>query len=179
LLSGHTPKAWREFEFVPGALQALVRPETLGRPVVVASNQAAIGRGLVSRESVDEIHDRMIAAGSSLGERVDRVYYCPHLPEEGCGCRNPRPGFLERAAVELGLDLPASYLIGDVESDVLAARAVGCRVVLVRTGRGVEQLTALWEHDIDGFHLANDLSDAVECTHQAIKDLPDHDRSRA
>ncbi len=155
-------KSWAEFVFLPGALEALRRLAKLNWPVIVISNQSAVGREIVGRETVDEINARMVAAVRAAGGRIDDVLYCPHRPDEGCICRKPRPGLLLLAAERLGLDLSASYLIGDAESDILAAHAVGCQAVLVKSGRGAEQLQLLRQHGVDGFHVADDLAQAVE-----------------
>jgi D-glycero-D-manno-heptose 1,7-bisphosphate phosphatase len=154
-------KSWAEFEFLPGSREALVGLSGLGWPVVVISNQSAIGRGLVSAETVAEINARMVAEIEQAGGRVDGVYICPHHPDEGCVCRKPRPGLLMDAALELGLDLGCSYLVGDAESDILAALAVGVQPVLVLSGRGRVQLPRLagWE---GMFQVVEDLTEAVE-----------------
>ncbi len=154
-------KSWGEFCFLSGALDALRQLATLAWPVVVVSNQSAIGRGLVNHHTVDRINARMVASVCGAGGRIDDVLYCPHRPDEGCDCREPQPGLLLAAADRLGLDLARSFLIGDAESDVLAAHAVGCQPVLVTTGRGVEQIILLQQHGVDGFHVAEDLSEAV------------------
>ncbi|MEJ5199420.1 MAG: D-glycero-beta-D-manno-heptose 1,7-bisphosphate 7-phosphatase [Anaerolineae bacterium] len=154
-------KSWAEFVFLPGALEALRKLADLDRPVIVISNQSAIGRGIVDRETIDEINARMMDAVRAAGGRIDGVLYCPHRPDEGCICRKPRPGLLLLAAGRFGLDLCASYLIGDAESDILAAHAAGCRAILVKSGRGAEQLQLLQQHGINGFHVADDLSHAV------------------
>jgi D-glycero-D-manno-heptose 1,7-bisphosphate phosphatase len=155
-------KSWEEFAFLPGALEALRALAGLGWPVIVISNQAAINRSLVSRQTVDEINARMAAAVKEAGGRIDGVLYCPHRPDENCNCRKPHPGLLLEAARCWNLDLTVSYLVGDAESDILAAQAAGCRAILVTTGRGVGQLAALREHGVDGFHVAGDLGDAVD-----------------
>ena len=173
-------KSWHEFAFLPGALDALRRLATLDWPVVVITNQAAIGRGLVSRETVEEINGRMVAAVRSEGGRIDGVFYCPHRPEEECACRKPEPGLLLQAAEQLGLDLPTSFLVGDAASDVLAAHAADCRAVLVGTGRGAEyaKRALLQRHDIVGYHLADDLGQAVDWIVDIAKEPSLHDRSR-
>jgi D-glycero-D-manno-heptose 1,7-bisphosphate phosphatase len=155
-------KTWEEFAFLPQALGALRRLAALDWPVVVVSNQAAVGRGLVDWGTVEEINTRMAAVVRDFGGRVDAVLCCPHRPDEGCACRKPQPGLLLQAAERLGLDLEASFLIGDAESDVLAARSAGCRPVLVETGRGAEQLALLRRHGVDGFHVAASLAEAVD-----------------
>ena len=154
-------KSWAEFEFLPGVLDALRQLTRLEWPVVVVSNQAIVGRGLVSRQTIDEIGEQMTSVVWSRGGRIDKVYYCPHRPEEHCECRKPRPGLLVRAASEMGLDLPHSFFVGDAESDVLAAQIVGCRPVLVKTGRGFGQMAVLRQSNVMGYYLADDLADAI------------------
>jgi D-glycero-D-manno-heptose 1,7-bisphosphate phosphatase len=155
-------KSWSEFEFLPGVLAALRRLSQLEWPVVVISNQAVVGRGLVSHQTIDEISARMVAVVHSVGGRIDRAFYCPHRPEENCGCRKPQPGLLLTAAEQMRLDLSSSFFVGDAESDVMAAKAVGCRPVLVKTGRGIGQMAVLRQDHVMGYYLADDLSDAVE-----------------
>jgi D-glycero-D-manno-heptose 1,7-bisphosphate phosphatase len=129
-------KSWEEFEFLPGVLEAFRLLARGPHRIIVVSNQSAIGRGLVSREAVDEIHARMTEAVRRSGGRIDAVYYCPHRPEADCLCRKPRPGLLLKAARELGIDLAGSWLIGDDLRDLESAVAAGVRPVLVRTGHG-------------------------------------------
>jgi len=155
-------KSWNEFEFLPGALEALKRLAGLGWPVVVVTNQAAIGRGLVDPSEVEEIHRRMVDEVRLFGGRIDAVLYCPHRPDEGCECRKPKLGLLIEASRLLHLDLAASILVGDAESDLLAARAAGCRPVMVRTGRGAAQIEQLRLAEVDDFVAVEDLGGAVE-----------------
>jgi D-glycero-D-manno-heptose 1,7-bisphosphate phosphatase len=154
-------KSWAEFEFLPGVLDSLRRLAQLEWPVVVISNQAIVGRGLVSRQAIDEISEQMTSIVWSAGGRIDCVFYCPHRPDEHCECRKPRPGLLLNAAKEMELDLTRSFFVGDAESDVLAAKAVGCRPVLVKTGRGFGQMALLRKSNVMGYYLADDLSEAV------------------
>jgi histidinol-phosphate phosphatase family protein len=95
------------------------------------TNQAAIGRGLTSAAAVAEIHARMGEAIQAAGGAVARVEHCPHRPEESCDCRKPKPGMLLRAGREHGLDLRASWMVGDTWRDVRAGKAAGCRTILV------------------------------------------------
>jgi len=129
-------KSWEEFEFLPGVLEAFRRLAPSPHRVVVISNQSAIGRGFVSRDTVDKIHARMTEAIRRGGGRIDAVYYCPHRPDEDCLCRKPRPGLLLQAGRELDIDLRASWLIGDDQRDLETAVAAGVRPILVRTGHG-------------------------------------------
>jgi len=155
-------KTWAEFEFLPGVLDALRRLAQLEWPVVVISNQAVIGRGIVTQQTIDEINVHMSNIVQSVGGRIDRVFCCPHRPEENCTCRKPQPGLLFKAAEQMKLDLTRSFFVGDAESDVQAAKAVGCRPVLVKTGRGIGQMALLRQDHVMGYYLADDLSDAAQ-----------------
>jgi D-glycero-D-manno-heptose 1,7-bisphosphate phosphatase len=133
----------------------------LAWPVVIISNQSAVGRGLMQAEDVEEINTQMIATIEAAGGRVDRVYFCPHRPEEQCVCRKPKPGMLLKAAEELGLKLAGSFLVGDANCDVEAALAVRARPVLVLTGRGLEQLESM-DNSAREIRIVRDLLEAVE-----------------
>lgn len=156
-------KRWEEFEFLPGALDALRALAGQPAPVIVITNQAIIGRGLAPAALIDDIHTRMRAEVTAAGGRVDAVYLCPHRPEEGCDCRKPRPGMLLRAAREHGLDLSRSYFIGDALSDAQAAAAAGVTPIYVASGRGAEQREALLADPwLRGTRIVADLAAAVE-----------------
>jgi D-glycero-D-manno-heptose 1,7-bisphosphate phosphatase len=154
-------KSWREFAFLPGARDALARLAALDVSIVVITNQAAINRGLVSAEMVEEIHRLMVAEVEAAGGRIDGIFYCPHRPDEGCGCRKPEPGMLTRAALELDLDLRGSYLVGDAWDDIKAGLAVGCRPLMVLTGRGSEQAGKALREAPGCFQLLRDLPEAI------------------
>jgi D-glycero-D-manno-heptose 1,7-bisphosphate phosphatase len=124
-------KSWEELELVPGSLDAVARLSAAGREVIIVTNQSAIGRGLVSVQTVDEIHRRLEDAIRERGGSVRAFLLCPHTPLDGCDCRKPRPGLLLRARDELGVDLGSAVMIGDQLTDVEAARAAGCRAILV------------------------------------------------
>ena len=150
-------RSWEAFRFLPGAREAMRRLNDAGWPVVVVTNQSGIGRGVLAPEIVAEIHARMRAAIEDAGGRVAAVMLCPHHPDDGCGCRKPAPGLLRDAASELSIDLPRSWVVGDHPTDAAAARAAGCRPILVRSGRGTaDELAA------DGAPVVPDLAAAVE-----------------
>ena len=150
-----------EFVLLPGAAQALCLLSHVRMPVVVVSNQAVINRGLVGRDTVHSIHRHMVARARSAGGRIDAVFYCPHRPDEGCGCRKPRPGLLEQAARSLEIDLSGSYLVGDALSDVRAALAVRAQPLMVLTGRGRSQVPRLAANGLDDVPVFNDLLEAA------------------
>lgn len=162
-------KTWDEFVFLPGALDALRQIAASEFRVLVATNQAAIARGLTTEESVREIHARMLAEVARAGGRVDAVYYCPHLPEENCNCRKPRVGMYLRGAREWNVDLARSYVIGDALADVAAAQAIGAQPILVLTGRGRAQNAELIANNHSGYYVADDLLGAVQWIWQKEK----------
>ena len=90
----------------------------------------------------------MRGAVEAAGGRIAGIYHCPHRPDEGCECRKPATGMLERLEEELGFSLPGTPLIGDNASDLELARRVGARPILVRTGYGVETLAKL-DHSVE------------------------------
>jgi D-glycero-D-manno-heptose 1,7-bisphosphate phosphatase len=155
-------KSWDEFVFLPNVLTALQQLAPSDFRVVVTTNQAAIARGLVAEDTVRRIHARMIAEVKRAGGRIDAVYFCPHHPDEKCGCRKPQPGLFVRAARDLDIDLTRSLVVGDAFSDIAAARAIGARPILVLTGRGRAQRAEMVANDHTGYEIVDDLLGAVE-----------------
>ena len=131
---------WDEFCFIPGACDAIARLTAAGHRIIVCTNQAGIATGELSKQSLEEIHQRMLAEIEKAHGYVERVYHCPHGKQVGCFCRKPRPGLLLRARSELGCDLTDAVFVGDSMTDVQAAIGAGVFPMLVLTGRGVEQL---------------------------------------
>lgn len=152
--------SWSDVVFLPGAFAALRRLAASPFAVVVVTNQSAVGRGLMTLHEMHAINSRVASAVAAEGGRLDRIYACPHRPEDGCDCRKPRPGMLLQAAADLGLDLRASYLVGDAVSDVEAGLAVHCQPILVRSGRGQAQLPDLKANGYD-VPVVADLAEAV------------------
>jgi len=155
-------KSWDEFRFLPGALASLARLARSPFAIVVLSNQSAINRGLVSRSEVDAINGRMVRQVEANAGRIDGVYVCPHRPDEGCSCRKPEPGLLHQAAAELAIDLNSSYVVGDALADMQAGLRARCTPLLVRTGRGEEELGRAQEAKVVDFVYFPDLLQAVD-----------------
>ena len=123
---------WDDFEFVPGAVEAMRRLKQAGYALVVVTNQSGLARGYYTEEQYQELTLAMKQALAEAGAAVDEVYHCPHHPRGSvagldidCDCRKPAPGMILRAAKELNLSLADSILIGDKPSDIEAARAAG------------------------------------------------------
>ena len=124
---------WRPID---GSAAAIGRLTRAGYTVAVATNQSGIGRGLLSNADLTSIHEKMRRQAERAGGRIDRIVYCPHLPDEDCECRKPKPGLLEQLAAHYCVSLQGVPVIGDSERDLLAAAAVGARPLLVLTGNG-------------------------------------------
>ena len=124
-----SPEEWKP---IPGSLAAIARLNQAGYRVVVATNQSGIGRGLFETDTLVAIHDKMNKALALMGGRIDAIFFCPHTNDDQCDCRKPKPGMLLRATSEWGLDLGKSFMIGDHAKDMGAAKAAGCKAVLIR-----------------------------------------------
>jgi len=162
-------KSWDEFAFLPHALNSLARLAELDLPIIVVTNQAVINRGIVTAETVEKIHRRMVAEIERAGGRIDGVYYCPHRPDEGCECRKPQPGLLRQAAADFGIELEGSYLVGDAWTDIQAGLAVGCTPFLVLTGRGMRQARQALSEGPGRFCVVRDLSEAAATILEATR----------
>lgn len=129
-------------EWLPleGSLEAIARLNHAGWRAYVVSNQSGIGRGLFTVEALGEMQAKMQGLLHELGGQVEGLFFCPHHPDEKCRCRKPAPGLLEDLARRLRLDLRGVPFVGDTMNDVAAAKAVGARPVLVRTGKGAKTL---------------------------------------
>lgn len=155
-------RTWDEFVFEKGSLDALARLGKTDFRIIVITNQSGIARGHMTRETVEEIHAQMSAEIARVGGRVDRVYFCPHLPEDHCACRKPSPEMLERGRAELNLNLQQSYLVGDWVDDIRAARHAGVTPILVRTGRGESALAEMRAQGENVPQVLESLAQAVE-----------------
>ncbi len=156
-------KSWTEFEFLPRSLEALKLLSVHGYRVIVITNQSVINRKIVTEEQLGKIHDNMKQAIAAHGGKIEAIYHCPHLPEEGCDCRKPKPGLLYRAQADYGLDLARTSLVGDSLKDVQCSRLAGCgKVILVRTGQGHNSVGLCKEAGIAPNHVASDLMAAVQ-----------------
>lgn len=150
--------------FTPHALEALQLLDERGYALVVVSNQSGIGRGLFERAALARLEAALAAMLADAGIALAGFYFCPHAPSAdprrpNCLCHKPAPGLLRQAAQARRLDLPHSWMVGDVLDDIEAGRRAGCRTVLLDVGHETEwQLTPLrMPH-----HRCSDLLDAAQ-----------------
>jgi D-glycero-D-manno-heptose 1,7-bisphosphate phosphatase len=127
-----SPLSPDEVVMVPGVAEAIRLARDAGWALVIASNQPAAAKGTVPLELLRAVHDEVLRRLAAEDARLDGDYVCWHHPGGSvpaltldCECRKPRPGLLTRAASDLGLDLAASWLVGDTDADVGAARTAG------------------------------------------------------
>jgi D-glycero-D-manno-heptose 1,7-bisphosphate phosphatase len=115
---------WRQ-----GALEGLRLIKELGVKCILITNQAGIGRGLMSESELDDIHIKMCMDARRNGGEISHIYYCPHHWEDECDCRKPKPGMLLQAQKDLLFDISETYFIGDDDRDGEAAKSAGAKFV--------------------------------------------------
>ncbi len=150
------------FRILPRVADSIRRLNEAGLLVIVVTNQSGVGRGYFPESLVHSVHELMTQQLTTAGAHLDAVYYCPHTSADGCDCRKPNTGMLERASREHAIDLRNSFVVGDRHGDILLASRAGARSVLVRTGYGEGEClwnSASWSVQPD--FVAADLADAV------------------
>jgi D-glycero-D-manno-heptose 1,7-bisphosphate phosphatase len=156
-------RSWADVEVYPQALRALADAKRSAFKIVIITNQAGVGKGIIPLETATEINQRLVQAIEEAGGRVDGLYMCPHTPQDDCECRKPRPGMILQAERELSLDLSHSWMIGDALSDLQAGRAAGVgHLVLVSTGRGTRQAQLAESANLGPYQLYADLNAALQ-----------------
>ncbi len=136
------PHRLEDLRLLPGVVPPLQKLQALGFVLVVVTNQSGIARGYFSKDQMHAFHALLGERLEAAGVRIEALYHCPFHPNASVAeyrgdspLRKPKPGMLLLAAEEHGLDLAASFSIGDKKSDVLAGQAAGCRTILVQTGK--------------------------------------------
>ena len=122
-----------ELKLLAGVGPSLARLKRAGARLVVVTNQSGVGRGIITLKDLEAIHARLQGLLEQEDAALDAIYFCPHHPDNGCRCRKPNVGMVERAVSELQLDLRRSYLIGDHARDIQLAKRVGAKAILIAT----------------------------------------------
>ena len=146
---------------IPGSLDAIARLNHAGYMVAIASNQSGIARGYFSLETLAAMNVKMNDMLSSMGGRIDAMFYCPHGPRDGCDCRKPKPGMLTEIGNRFQVKLGDVYFVGDNINDVKAAQAAGARPVIVKTGKGAQTAEMVKSNGYGDIPVYNDLNDVV------------------
>lgn len=161
--SPHYIKNPDEWQAIPGSLQAIAELNRAGFLIAIATNQSGLARGLFDESQLSAIHEKFYRELEGLGGHVDGLFFCPHHPDDGCGCRKPGVGMLEQIENQFGCSLEGMPFVGDSLKDIQAALAYKMKPVLVRTGNGeftARQLQATDRHR--GITVCNDLAAAVK-----------------
>ena len=157
-------KSWDEFQFLPGATDALSRLAKNNFGIFVISNQAGVAKGVYPKENLDLITKNMEEELKKRGVRISGIYYCTHHPDQNCACRKPKTGLLEMAVSESGkkgidIDIEKSYFIGDTERDIEAGKVFGLKTILVFSGKEKPGEQGAWQYAPD--FTAADLPEAA------------------
>ncbi|CAK0769312.1 D-glycero-alpha-D-manno-heptose-1, 7-bisphosphate 7-phosphatase [Gammaproteobacteria bacterium] len=141
-----------EWEWIPGATDAIAALKKAGFLLIVVTNQAGIARGYYDDADITGLHKRINETLKEQGVVIDGFYHCPHHPEFGevreCGCRKPLPGMIYEATQDFDIDLDRSWLVGDKLSDIQAGLAAGVKSILVLTGYGRNDCALLGDEGI-------------------------------
>jgi D-glycero-D-manno-heptose 1,7-bisphosphate phosphatase len=162
-----------KLKMIPAAYEAIRLINKSRMKAIVVTNQSGVARGCFSEKLVMQAHDIIQADLLEKKASIDKFYYCPHHPTEGkgiylqnCNCRKPKPGMLLQAAHDLDIELPDSYMVGDTYRDMEAAKKVGVKGILVKTGYGRELLQEIGPDAVTVENkpdfVAEDILDAVK-----------------
>jgi len=166
-------KVAAELKLLTGVGPALARLKGAGARLVVVTNQSGVGRGIFTLKDLEAIHARLEGLLEQEGVALDAIYFCPHHPDDGCHCRKPEVGMVERAASELHLDLRRSYLIGDHARDIQLAHRVGAKAILITTERvDTQALGALRAAEAMPDAVAKSMAEAVSWIFDDVKTRP-------
>jgi histidinol-phosphate phosphatase family protein len=120
-----------DFELLPMVAEAIKLLNEHGFKMVIVTNQSGVGRGYFTEDMLAQIHRKMLDELTKSGAVIDKIYYCPHHPDDNCKCRKPKPAMILQAARDLHIDLRESFFVGDSGLDIEAGKRAGCRAVLI------------------------------------------------
>lgn len=136
-----------DFQFLPGACEAIAKLTEAGCRIIVVTNQDAVGWGLLSLARLRAIHEKMIDGVNRAGGRVDEIFICRHNVMSACGCRKPKPGMLLEAAADFRLCPRMAWMVGDKVIDIEAGKAFGCRTAFVGDSNRLRRFAKQLEED--------------------------------
>jgi histidinol-phosphate phosphatase family protein len=156
-------KSRSEFEFLPGSVAAIRKLTAGGFTIFIITNQSALARGYISFEELTAMHAMMSRTVVAAGGKFADIFFCPHLPDDGCDCRKPAPGLIHQACLKYNIDPAVAVMIGDSAKDIACGLNAGCgKTVLVKTGRDPDVEGQLKRKQIKADFVAADLLEAAE-----------------
>jgi D-glycero-D-manno-heptose 1,7-bisphosphate phosphatase len=129
----------KKIVLVDNAVAALRLLSGLGYKLFVISNQSGVARGYFSEQDLVLYLHELDTLFRESNIIFDGFYYCPHDKSADCDCRKPKPGMIQKAAQKHGIDLAASWFIGNVLNDVEAGLRAGCRTILINNSDEIER----------------------------------------
>ena len=121
-----------EFEFLPGALNAIAQLSNRFIRIIIVTNQQGIAKGIMSENDLNILHAQMQASIERSGGKIDKIYFCPCLASENCECRKPNTGMIKQAFIDFPMiSIEDSYLVGDSDSDIEAGQKMNLQTVKV------------------------------------------------
>ena len=155
-------KSRSEFDFLPGSIEAIGNLTASGFTSIVITNQSALARKMISPEELDAMHAMMCREVASRGGKITDIFFCPHMPHEGCACRKPAPGLIDQARHKYSINLADSIMVGDSAKDIACGRNAGCgRTVLVKSGNDPDVEKELKKRSISADFVAENLLEAA------------------
>lgn len=151
---------WSEFHFLPGAISAIKKLNKASFKIAIISNQAGVGKGLFKKGALGSITKRMLLKIKARGGEIKKVYYCLHRSQDNCLCRKPQTAMLKKAFLYFKTAPKDTFFIGDSEVDVIAGHKMGCRTILVLSGKTKLKEVKHWTLKPD--YTAKDLRMAVD-----------------
>ena len=131
-LDGKYVRNWEEFTFIPNVLNSISKLSRLFNRIIIITNQQGIGKGLMSKNDLLFLHQKMLKEIEKAGGKINKIYFCPHLETDNCNCRKPKIGMIEKAIQDFSsINIKKSYLIGDSPSDIKAGTKAGLHTIKV------------------------------------------------
>jgi len=131
----------KDFEFISGVFETCRYLQNLNYKIIIITNQSGISRGLYTENDYQIINNWMISEFKKNDIDILDVFHCPHSPESNCNCRKPKPGMLIKAKNKYKIDMQNSWMVGDKESDIIAANNSGItNTIIVRSGHPINEI---------------------------------------
>ncbi|MFH1424484.1 MAG: HAD family hydrolase [archaeon] len=158
-----SPLKPNDFKLLPRAADAIKKINNSDYLAIVITNQPAIAKGRLTEEMLKKIHEKMEKELAEAADaKLDAIYYCPHKHEDECECRKPKPGMIEQACKDLGIDAKQSYMIGDSWADIKAGASASCTTILIGMQGKCDVCKLLEEKNAKPDFMVKDLYESVE-----------------
>jgi D-glycero-D-manno-heptose 1,7-bisphosphate phosphatase len=154
----HKPE---HYKMLPGVVEGLKK---LSKEYifVIITNQSGIGRGIYKEEDMHNFNGILLKVLKKENIEIKKIYYCPHSPEQECGCRKPSNKFIKEAEAAFAIDPKRSWVIGDKPIDVEMGMNAGAGTIYMLTGQGRKRLPELQEKKLKPGFIAEDMNEAAD-----------------